>query len=186
MMYSAFTTEDKLLDKLKERFMVPDRIEAGNKLKIQVRVCIFIKHWVEKDPYLTDDAKNKILTFLQESVTEQSFEIMVKAITGRILHPKSRDDDFQLLPGSHSSAKPPTPILPRNIVSTAITLHDLDELEIARQLTLLTFSIYKKIEVSFPFFHFPIFFFFFPIFFFFEIQVCCEKNINCLVVFLIA
>jgi len=41
---------------------------------------------------------------------------------------------------------PPEPIVPRNIFSNKLTIHDIDEEEIARQLTLIEFTTYAAIK----------------------------------------
>src|SRR3990167_2616994 len=154
MMYSAFTTPELLWKKLVERFRVPAS-HAASKQKIQVRVCTFIKNWVEKvgAELAGTELKQIILTFLEEELTDPGFAIFANAITVRILNPK--EDDFSVA-NNPNNVKPPIPYLPKNIMTVTLSIHDIEEIEIARQLTLQTFDIYKKIRVclSFPFPHF--------------------------------
>src|SRR3990167_3963342 len=151
MMYSAFTTPELLWKKLVERFRVPAS-HAASKQKIQVRVCTFIKNWVEKvgAELAGTELKQIILTFLEEELTDPGFAIFANAITVRILNPK--EDDFSVA-NNPNNVKPPIPYLPKNIMTVTLSIHDIEEIEIARQLTLQTFDIYKKIRVclSFPF-----------------------------------
>merc|ERR1712137_841158 len=140
MMYRAFTTEERLWNKLVERFRVPATESPTTKHKIQARVCIFIKNWVQKaGAELHEKTLQTIKQFLADEVTEKSFGIMVTAINDRLDNPKQPDEPV-------ITTKPPTPLLPKNIKDTQLTLEDVEELEVARQLTLQTFSIYKKIR----------------------------------------
>lgn len=45
------------------------------------------------------------------------------------------------------SEAPPKPRIPKQITEQKLTWWDIDELEIARQLTLLTFAVYAQIPV---------------------------------------
>jgi len=141
MMYRAFTTDEKLWQKLVERFRVPAKIDAAKKQKIQVRVCIFVKNWVEKSASeLHENTRRSIKQFLENDLAEDSFKLMRVAIAGRLDNPKIQEEAVV-------SARPPVPHLPRNIKDT-LSINDIDDTEIARQLTLQSFAIYKKIRAT--------------------------------------
>ena len=53
------------------------------------------------------------------------------------------------------SEKPPIPLLPRNVFAK-LTIFDIEDLEIARQMTVYLFNIYRKIRVCY-FFSFSLF-----------------------------
>eukprot|EP00339_Tiarina_fusa_P009922 CAMPEP_0117039822 /NCGR_PEP_ID=MMETSP0472-20121206/27916_1 /TAXON_ID=693140 ORGANISM="Tiarina fusus, Strain LIS" /NCGR_SAMPLE_ID=MMETSP0472 /ASSEMBLY_ACC=CAM_ASM_000603 /LENGTH=442 /DNA_ID=CAMNT_0004750403 /DNA_START=436 /DNA_END=1760 /DNA_ORIENTATION=+ len=142
MMYRAFTTEERLWQKLVERFRVPDSFSEPMKQKIQVRVCIFVKNWVEKaSGELHEKTRRSIMEFLESDLAGPSFKLMRDAIQDRLENPKSHEDPVL-------SGKPPAPFLPRNIKESTLTIDDIEELEIARQLTLQSFAIYKKIRAT--------------------------------------
>jgi len=48
--------------------------------------------------------------------------------------------------GGDASQLAPAPLIPENLLSTSLTLADIDPLEIARQVTVLTFTHYQKIQ----------------------------------------
>lgn len=140
MMFRAFTTEEKLWQKLVERFNVPATEKPATKQKIQVRLCIFVKNWVDKvSADLHEKTRKMITEFLKNELADQEFKLMREAIQRLLDNPKVHEDPFV-------EGKPPTPFLPKNI-RDRFGIIDLDELEIARQLTLQSFAIYKKIQV---------------------------------------
>lgn len=141
-MFRAFTTEEKLWLKLVERFHVPESENPVTKQKIQVRLCIFVKNWVEKvSADLHENTRKMIMNFLENDLAEENFTMLRDAIKKLLENPKVREDAMP-------EGKPPPPHLPKNILKDKFGIMDLDELEIARQLTLQSFAIYRKIQVS--------------------------------------
>ena len=140
LMFHGFTTEEKLWSKLLERFEVPNHIEEAVKMKIRARVCIFVKNWVEKD-LLGEHVRSLIQTFVVTRMNDPQYALMAKVILERLNNPKGIEE-MQI------SERPPPPVLPRNVFSK-LTIFDIDDLEIARQLTLYLFTIYRKIRVRF-------------------------------------
>ena len=141
MMYKAFTTDEKLWQKLLERFRVPDTIDAMDKQKIQMRVCVFIKNWIEKaGPEMAEKLRSEIKNFLKTEVVG-SLSNLALAIVDKIDNPKAIEERIM-------TEKPPDPIIPRSIKGDKLTLANVSEKEVARQLTLETFSIYKQIKTT--------------------------------------
>ena len=115
MMFHAFTTDQRLFNKLIERygvnfsstsrsfiqesnrfcpvfflkirFNVPSWLPAQLQEKIQVRVCVFLKHWVEND-ILGEAVKNSIREFLKGVSANKKFEMISKSIEARLDQPK--------------------------------------------------------------------------------------------------
>ena len=87
LMFHGFTTEEKLWEKLLERFEVPDTIDQATKDKIRTRVCIFIKNWVEKEP-LGPHVRSLIQEFVRTRMSEPQYALMAKVILGRLDNPK--------------------------------------------------------------------------------------------------
>ena len=89
LMFHGFTTEEKLWNKLLERFEVPETIEEAIKMKIRARVCIFIKNWVEKD-LLSPHVRSLIQQFVTTRMTDPQYSLMSKVILDRLNNPKVR------------------------------------------------------------------------------------------------
>ena len=142
MMYKAFTTEDRLWQKLVERFRVPDNVPIVDKQKIQMRVCVFIKNWIEKaGADLHEKLRSTIRQFLDTEMAENGLDTFAGAIKDRLDNPRTHEERV-------INEIPPKPDLPMNIKDTTLSLVDFTEQEVARQLTLISFDIYKKIHVT--------------------------------------
>jgi len=141
LMYHVFASDERLWLKLEERFNVPKNYDQGVRQKIQMRVFIFIKHWVEKVLDLNPQVKLSIQHFAETISQENNdFQIFAKTIVSRLTSPP------KVLEEGQSNIKPPIPFLPKNIGSKP-TFFDFDsDVEIARQLTLRSFSIFKRIK----------------------------------------
>ena len=147
--YRSFTTPDILLQKIIQRYHVPD--EFGQKrLVIQLRCANFLKQWVETSFADFDDAFIKELSaFLNELFKEQSFAKFALAISTSI---SKKQEEKQNTKNEivNLTIEEKIPYCPANI------LFVFDEEEIARQLTLVDFFIYKAIQVCIFFFIFSI------------------------------
>ena len=60
MMLHAFTNPNLLWAKLMQRFNVPDGVPKDTAQKIRMRVCVFIKNWVETEETTTRMIKGLI------------------------------------------------------------------------------------------------------------------------------
>eukprot|EP01098_Paradermamoeba_levis_P016727 TRINITY_DN9231_c0_g1_i1.p1 TRINITY_DN9231_c0_g1~~TRINITY_DN9231_c0_g1_i1.p1 ORF type:complete len:652 (-),score=199.83 TRINITY_DN9231_c0_g1_i1:128-2083(-) len=157
MTYQSFTTPEKLLSKLIQRYHVPQQEGISEQewkntivMPIQLRVCNVIKKWVEE--YFTDFENNDKLIQMFQNFTEVTLRLdgnsnLSKSLSNalqRKLKGESADKKETVF-----SADPPEPKVPvRTIFSSNLTLFDVDEEEIARQLTLVEFEIYSSIKAS--------------------------------------
>jgi len=137
MMLHAFASEERLWAKLQERFDVPASCDAKVRQKIQMRVCVFIKNWVDHE--LGAGTRAAIGAFAEELRAKAAFEMLAMGIQGRLAAPKGAEIHI-------SSAPKPRPLLPKNILTANLSLLDVEELEVARQLTLASFAIYSRIK----------------------------------------
>ncbi|KAJ3445396.1 ras guanine nucleotide exchange factor i-related [Anaeramoeba flamelloides] len=148
MTYQSFTTPKILFYKLTERYNIPTEKEeqyAKTKQMIKLRVCNFVRFWI--NDYFSD-FNNKLLMeledFIDNSLMKDGFKSMannLKKIIKRNIN-KSNEE----IKESTSTEIAPDPKLPKNIFSPKLSLLDVDPEEIARQMTLIEFSIFKKIR----------------------------------------
>lgn len=138
MMYESFTTDEKLLSKLEERFNVPAGIDQAIAQKIKVRVTIFLKYWIEHRSSISPSLRSLITRFVEEKLAKEPFDLTAKVILDRLNNPKVMERVV--------GEKPPAPILPKS--PPPFGFFEIDELELARQLTIQSFDIYKKIQVN--------------------------------------
>jgi len=144
MTYQSFSTPEKLLQKLWERFDVPETVAEGEKKNIQTRVCNVMKKWIETYPNDFDErTRARVQAFIEHGnqVGASSVVAIVDNAFKRMLcEPKTRVVRI---------GQPPKPILPLNFFTrlwNADRLLDLDEEEIARQLTVMDWENFIKIK----------------------------------------
>lgn len=147
--YTLFTTPKMLLRKLKQRYNVPnDRMEAlvGQKLPIQVRVINLIKVWIDEHKEDLDDLLiNDIKHFLAYEV-KKDHPIQAQLLINSL--DKNSTNSIKVCTTTSGSLKEPRAIVPKNIFSPTLTWEDIDDEEIARQLTLIEYGFYKKIRTK--------------------------------------
>ena len=142
--FSDFMTSDELLTKLIERFRVPSHVENGE--KIQARVCLTLKAWLLAYP-------NDFSHALIERV--HSFKDDDLPRTSPIFRKFALDFDKAIL--NRMCALRTTDVISKSTVGPAIItkqeknipgLLAFNSLEIARQLTIQEFDLFKKIPVQ--------------------------------------
>eukprot|EP00761_Pharyngomonas_kirbyi_P009972 gb/GECH01009990.1/.p1 GENE.gb/GECH01009990.1/~~gb/GECH01009990.1/.p1 ORF type:complete len:854 (+),score=250.42 gb/GECH01009990.1/:1-2562(+) len=146
--YRSFTTPDILLMKLMERWNVPETPEwEAQKDQIRLRVGNVIRHWLES--YIFDWNQN-MLRILNRFIEDQLFKdssfknlgkLMKKSLEKKLAG-KDRDAEFVFRP------LPPDPIVPKGIFTSKLDIFDIDELEIARQLTIVEHDLFREIQPS--------------------------------------
>lgn len=138
--YHSFTTDQKLIEKLKERCKCPDSISDDVKKKIIMKVSIFVKRWVDVET--STSTLNKLYDFLENFLAKESgFAKPVSMIQEVIIQKRSPTLSF--------SVKPPMPIMTHE---GEFSLETIDPTELARQLTIAAYDIFKQVNAS-EFFH---------------------------------
>ncbi|EGC38782.1 hypothetical protein DICPUDRAFT_96796 [Dictyostelium purpureum] len=147
--HSSFTTSEKLLKKLIQRYAVPNSNNNDPKYKPEVvdpvrqRVCDVLKYWVDKCAWdFRSGPGSGVLVatlnnFIDGSLTRDSNQNIKKL---RDLKNKILQED--VIPYDNP---PPEPKVPKNIFSPQLTLLHIDELEIARQMTLVESKLFGNI-----------------------------------------
>ncbi|EAL60855.1 Ras guanine nucleotide exchange factor [Dictyostelium discoideum AX4] len=147
--HSSFTTSEKLLKKLIQRYQVPNSNANEPKYKSEVvepvrqRVVDVLKYWVDKCPWdFNAGPTSSVLVatlnnFIDGSLTRDGNSNIKKL---RELKKKLQHEDVRPY-----SEPPPEPKVPKNIFSPQLTLAHIDELEIARQMTLVESKLFGAI-----------------------------------------
>lgn len=162
--YQLFTSSTTLLAKLSQRYNAPrdpalsDGEWRKRVLPIQIRVVNVIKMWIEEFHSDFDDLTiSSIRDFLNFQVRECHPSLASKTLLSLDKFCARDSDGIDVAgtgPGPSRvvqfsfSIDPPRPIVPKNIFSPHLRWDDVDEEEIARQLTLIEFEYFYKIRTS--------------------------------------
>ncbi|KAJ5075568.1 ras guanine nucleotide exchange factor i-related [Anaeramoeba ignava] len=151
MTYQSFTTPKKLLTKLIQRYHVPKTQNenedeyAKRKKVIQIKVINVCTKWIENH---FSDFTEKILKELHEFIDQtlaQDDKLIAKKLRDTVIKKQKGIDKKKII---HESENIPEPKVPKNIFNSSLSLLDVDEEEIARQLTLVEFDIFSQIKPS--------------------------------------
>ncbi|EGC37703.1 hypothetical protein DICPUDRAFT_46357 [Dictyostelium purpureum] len=153
--YQSFTTPEILLEKLIQRYHVPQKpgqsIEEWKKsaVPIQLRVANVIRTWI-KD-YFSDfnDRLIQNVKSLYENMRQSGnmshAKILSEALNSKIKGIPSTADERKA-PTAVFTLPAPEPKVPKNIWSASLDIFSVEEEEIARQLTLMDFEIFSNIK----------------------------------------
>eukprot|EP01132_Coremiostelium_polycephalum_P005608 gene5608-6979_t len=148
MTYQSFCTPENLLNKLIQRYNVPKYTKKGGSITeeatktIQIRVINVLKKWV--DEYFSD-FDDKLIQNLRLFIDQ--IQIKYPGPAANLLKSLNKiekspsDSNKQIF-----NDKTPEPVVPKNIFSNNLQIYDIDEEEIARQMTLIEFDIFRKIK----------------------------------------
>jgi hypothetical protein len=151
--YQSFTSPEMLLKKLIQRYHVPfpkgmpeDKFKTELQQPIRTRVCSVMKYWLDKCSWdFNEKLLSGISSFIDGPLSRDGNLSQVKQLrnsVNKLLKKKnSIDEDKSYVFG----VNPPEPKVPRNIFSPCLNLTHIDEIEIARQLTLIEFNIFCQI-----------------------------------------
>lgn len=148
MTYQSFATPEKLLTKLIQRFNAPKghkTMDDKHAEVIQLRVCNVAKKWIEDDK-AGADFDEKVTAQLKAFI--EQIEPDHPKLATMLIHSIAKKEKETVTGPRRFSEKTPEPIVPRNIFSSKLTIHDIEEEEIARQLTLIEFDTYAAIKPS--------------------------------------
>ncbi|GAM23008.1 hypothetical protein SAMD00019534_061830 [Acytostelium subglobosum LB1] len=143
--YMSFTTSDTLLEKLIERYNVPDHIEKKNKNVIQLHVIVFIKNWLEQQSPQAASGGGLEERFLErinqfiDRLSGDGYANMVPPLRKLVESGIKKKRAYAMPEVSRSlnnSSKLP---------SLQLSFLE-DELFVAQQLTLREFDIFKRIQ----------------------------------------
>ncbi|KAF2074404.1 hypothetical protein CYY_004300 [Polysphondylium violaceum] len=144
--YQSFTNPWKLMEKLIQRYTVPEE-KNDLKAKIQLRVVSFIQTWVERN---FDDFDDQLIAQLKEFTTHRLLMDDNHDLAGILNEKIKKKESERMLAKDRSSGLLsftfPELMIPEGQKSPSSLFLLLNESEIARQLTLIEFHIFEKIE----------------------------------------
>jgi len=158
MTYTTFTTSEKLLNKLIERYHVPQdrrptamRPEEWNTsvlMPIRLRVSNVLRKWIEEfeDELSSTRLLRTLTTFLDSTLKPDGYSVLAEAMfaaLARRMKQRSGEPPLTMV-----SEPPPEPKVPRNVFSPSLSLMDIHDEELARQLTLMEFATFRAIKPS--------------------------------------
>jgi hypothetical protein len=76
----SFTTPQELLQKLIQRYRVPDSVSEQKKNLVQARVCIFLKRWIEKCPLDIENLIPTLNEFFDQEMTRDGYTKVIPTL----------------------------------------------------------------------------------------------------------
>ncbi|KAJ3009155.1 UNVERIFIED_CONTAM: hypothetical protein HDU68_002807 [Siphonaria sp. JEL0065] len=153
--YHSFTTSERLLELLKERFCVvaPEGLsaeefadwETHKRNFIQIRVLNVLKLWLESYFYETEE-DHRVLAQVKE-FSQNGMMAISPNLASQLQRFIERREEYgakTIVQNQFNMKDIPPPILPKSLRN--VSLLDLDATEVARQLTLLESQAYQKIQ----------------------------------------
>eukprot|EP01089_Gocevia_fonbrunei_P011722 TRINITY_DN2562_c0_g1_i1.p1 TRINITY_DN2562_c0_g1~~TRINITY_DN2562_c0_g1_i1.p1 ORF type:complete len:410 (+),score=47.39 TRINITY_DN2562_c0_g1_i1:1-1230(+) len=144
--YQSFTTPRILFDKLLERYTIPEESNLNEETKkaIKIRVSIIIKYWVENQFFdLDEELVQKVFSFVDETLRNDGFNDFANILKVEL--------NKKISERMHQKNLMFTPPSELNLVSQKALKEifmNSSDLDIAKQLTLIDFSLYSRIEPS--------------------------------------
>eukprot|EP01111_Echinosteliopsis_oligospora_P010061 TRINITY_DN3066_c0_g1_i2.p1 TRINITY_DN3066_c0_g1~~TRINITY_DN3066_c0_g1_i2.p1 ORF type:complete len:592 (+),score=144.09 TRINITY_DN3066_c0_g1_i2:1781-3556(+) len=155
MTHSSFLNSERFLNKLIERYEVPEDLATkipAEYAEVYKRdkslVFAVIKNWAEQYPYDFSEKVIAILSGFIDSHREDDLDVTKQLVTIINKIEEHKGTSSTSISADIVGREPPEPKVPRNIFSSTLSLDDVDEEEIARQLCMLDFDLYKAIRPS--------------------------------------
>ncbi|PRP82499.1 hypothetical protein PROFUN_10069 [Planoprotostelium fungivorum] len=153
--YESFTTAEMLFTKLKERFRVPEGQGAKTKSTIQLRVCVFISHWIKKHfqsllvSHISllkgkSDTRHQaessdMWTFIDEEMIAEKDNLSMTAMATGL---KKTIGDSMNIQETVTVNPPP----PNMRILSSMTFYSIDEMDVAKYLTLQASAIFIRLK----------------------------------------
>lgn len=134
--YLSFTTPEDLFKKLRERYQVPVVVDDKTKSTIKQRICVFVKHWMEKCYH--DLHSVSVLSMINEFIAtdvEESWKGALTKIIRESVEPKFESPKLDFSPSQRDL---------RNL--NRLSWNSLQDLEWAQHLTLQTAEVYRTLK----------------------------------------
>ncbi|KAJ6254674.1 ras guanine nucleotide exchange factor i-related [Anaeramoeba flamelloides] len=155
MTYQSFTTPGKLLYKLFQRYDVPKSLQSkfpnekefeNFKRIIQIKTVNLLKLWIERHFLdFNQGFLDEIAQWIGRETKKNSKNCNLFNQITSLIELKSQKDSEQTNSTNYTK-EAPEPKIPKNIFSKNLKLFDIDELEIARQISIIDFELFSKIK----------------------------------------
>ncbi|KAJ6243994.1 ras guanine nucleotide exchange factor a [Anaeramoeba flamelloides] len=152
MTYQSFMKPEQLLNKLKQRYNVPPKKANENEKDwlvmrdmTQVRVVSALNSWIKSGwADIDDKLLYRLIDFIKTTIVPDRKASGLKLIK-LIDDMKAQKAISQLL---NLKEQPPEVIIPKNLFRDDFSLLEVDELEFARQFTLMISELFRNIKPS--------------------------------------
>ncbi|KAJ6243439.1 ras guanine nucleotide exchange factor i-related [Anaeramoeba flamelloides] len=153
MTYQSFTSPGKLLLKLFQRYQPPENLnerlqnqtekEIGLELRtIKLRTFHVLKKWIENHfSDFNEGLLGEVNEFIEKNINDPQEKNIMEILKKSIKNQQKGNNKEKI-----NLQTPPEPKVPKNIFSESLTLFDIDEEEIARQISIIDFEIFSKIR----------------------------------------
>eukprot|EP01117_Protostelium_nocturnum_P006812 TRINITY_DN2448_c0_g1_i4.p1 TRINITY_DN2448_c0_g1~~TRINITY_DN2448_c0_g1_i4.p1 ORF type:complete len:811 (-),score=286.08 TRINITY_DN2448_c0_g1_i4:79-2511(-) len=139
--FESFTSQEKFTKKLIERFRIPENSDLPPEKKqlVRMKICTVLKHWLSKTQYIDAEVMSLISHFIEgEMAALSELEDIRGRLKKSIASKKGpRENRFRFLD------PPPEPLIGK---VPEDDIFKIEPLEIARQLTLSTWTHWSEIQ----------------------------------------
>jgi hypothetical protein len=139
--YKSFTSADEIWLKLMERYDAPARVSEVDRQKVRVRVCMFIKKWLEgrRAGDVGPELLMQMVDFIEKRLPKDGLsdmqQVLAKMVSG------GNEKVIQ-----YDRRQAPKVKHPKVKTLEKMTVMDIDATELARQITLKTWEIFCLIQ----------------------------------------
>lgn len=136
--FPSFTNAKKIVDSFITRYNVPESVEASLAGVIKIRVVVALKYFCQ---HASDECTQQLLEYIKEftlSKEDDQLKRIATTIDKRIY------ERNQLI--SNYFIPPVDLLLPQDMLSPMIFISKMDDFEIAKQLTMVDYNIYKNVR----------------------------------------
>jgi len=152
--YRSFATPLTLFEKMKQRYIntsiEANDIEASDDKKhdpVPLRIVNFLKNWVDKYFEFDFQGNKELIDAMFKFVNELQNSMALPANQiQRALEKRLSKEEYTELGALSFSSQTPEPIRPYTLNFKDLTVLDIAPLEMARQLTIIEYSMFRKIQ----------------------------------------
>jgi len=138
----SFSTPSVMLDKVIERYKVPDTFKEQEKIIIRLRVGVLLKYWIESQfDEFDDHLIQRLKEFIESEMMASQSDLATKLLTeiARLQADRVKRSQFFAMPSIEF-------FMPEEKKSPLQFFFCFDDAEIARQLTLIDYRIFSEIR----------------------------------------
>jgi len=152
--YRSFATPLTLFEKMKQRYISTsieaNDIEASDDKKhdpVPLRIVNFLKNWVDKYFEFDFQGNKELIDALFKFINELQNSMALPANQiQRALEKRLSKEEYTELGALSFNSQTPEPIRPCTLNFKDLTVLDIAPLEMARQLTIIEYSMFRKIQ----------------------------------------
>lgn len=137
--FPSFTKAKEIIDALITRYNIPEGVEASQAGLIKKRVVVTLNYFCK---LASDECNENLLNYILQFINNNQDDSQLKSIKSMI--DKRLEERNKLI--SNYFIPPVDLLLPQDMCSPALFISKMDDLEIAKQLTMVDYTIYKNVR----------------------------------------